>query len=322
VTGSAGLLATTGNGIKAWLDHLPGYLSLWPRLDTPQQWALATSVLVAAVVVGAGVRRARAIPWRGRYGEVLLTGLLLALVPGLLQAPIAALNARPLTAEFSAVEFAMQARLYYLSFAGIALVVSIFAAAAWPAFPSFEWRATLMFAIGSCAVILASVAWRTVDAYRARSVAIGQIAREAVAALNARELPAGDCNVYLLGIRPPPEWEIYVAMDSVVKALSPDLGKVAHCLVHTDYETFIYLLPAGESTRRGREPYATRNGPAGPLLPRRVGDLEMVYLESPTALAPRYARNALLLAYEGGRFVDVTEDVASGRRELRLRPVR
>ena len=54
----------------------------------------------------------------------------------------------------------------------------------------------------------------------------------------------------LLGVEPPPEWSVYVSIDSVVKALTPDLERVEHCFVHSDYVTYFYLMGGEDDARR------------------------------------------------------------------------
>lgn len=309
MTGTRPLAAMLGEGMALWLANLPGYLAFWPRLDGIERALLSACALLLAVPLARALRRGSG--WRA---DLLLTGLLLALLPGLIQAPIAVFNAMPLSAQVSAVETAMQSRLYYMSLTGGALLLSVLLGPAWAAAGRWRWLAAPA-AIGLL-LILALAARQTAESYRARSLEIGRTARAAVAELARHPLPAHGCRVYFLGIHHAPEWDIFVSMDAIIKALSPDLGKVAHCLVGSDSVTFMHLLPAGVAAAEGTAPYVPTRRASGPAPRRQVGNVEMLYLSPPPVFTPEAWRGTLFLANEDGVFRDVSADVLSGRRLL------
>ena len=307
------------DGLGVWLAGFPGYASFWVRLDLTQQILLGLSVTFLAAVLGYQVARSvgGADTKLGPFGPLLAVGLCLVFLPGVLQAPIAFFNAVPLNAEISAVEAAMQARLYYMSLAGIAILVAVFLSILQARAPHRLGRVGLRIAMGCVVAMIANIGWHTVDDYRVRTKAIGTVAHAAVAALARYELPAQGCRVYFLGVRHAPEWGIYVSMDSIVKALSPDLGRVRHCLIHSETPTFVYLLPAGVAKAEGTTPYQIlQRRLGGALPPRPIGGLEMVYLSRPEPFIPDSARDSLFLDWDGVRFVDVTAEVLVGRRKM------
>jgi hypothetical protein len=131
--GGASLGAVLGAGLRIWLRDVGGYFSYAALLATWQcaLLGLAAFGFVVAWVVSRRHPRAvfdanasaRAAQARTARGDLVVCGLCLLLLPALLQAPIAMLNAAPLRADFSAVEAAMQSRLYYLGIAGAALLL-------------------------------------------------------------------------------------------------------------------------------------------------------------------------------------------------------
>ena len=318
MTGAIPLQRIMADGMTTWFSALPGYLSFWVRLGKLQMFAVAmTSSILIGVLVYRLRHHCRKV-WCGRAGELMWTGVLILLLPGLMQAPIAALNSIPLDNRLSAVEAAMQSRLYSMSLAGIALITASALTVALANDHGRVWRRVTGATLAAGVLAMAIAAWQTADAYRARSVEIARVARSAVAALADHALPSSGCRVYFLGVRHAPEWGDSVSMDSIVKALSPDPDRVGHCLIHSESITYIHLLPAGIVSAEGTLPYRTLIRSTGPLLPRQVGDLEMVYLSRPERFVPDATRDSLFLAWQDGRFRDVTADVLAGRREFRF----
>lgn len=318
MTGAIPLQRILVDGLATWFSALPGYFLFWPRLGILEMLAL---LITSSFMMGWLAYRLRH-HWReilhGRAGELILTGALILFLPGLMQAPIAALNLIPLDNRISAVEAAMQSRLYSMSLAGVALIAAATLAVA-RAHDIGRLRArTMVAALTAMVSTLATAAWQTADAYRVRSVEIARVAHSAVAALAGHALPEHGCRVYFMGVQHAPEWGVSVSMDSIVKAVSADLGRIGHCLVHSESVTYIHLLPAGVVSEEGTSPYAALIRSSGPLLPRHVGDLEMVYLSRPARFVPDPARDSLFLAWDEGQFRDVTADVLAGRREFRF----
>lgn len=305
MTGTLPLPTLLAKGITIWCTDLPGYFSFWARLGCLQR-----GLLVGCALLLLGLLR-----WRGvrRHGELLLSGLMLLALPALLQAPIAAFNAMPLDGQVSAVETAMQARLYYMSLAGAALALSALLGGVWEG-ASGRWRQGAAVALIGLLLVFAGAARQSAEAYRARSVEIARTARAAVQAVSRHSLPRQHCRIYFIGVRHAPEWDIFVSMDSIIKALSPDVGKVAHCLVGSDGVTFMHLLPAGVAEAEGTAPYRPARRAGGPAPRRRVGNVEMLYLSPPATFVPEDWRGTLFLALEDGRFRDVSAEVSSGRR--------
>src|SRR5690606_8719049 len=140
----------------------------------------------------------------------------------------------------SAVEAAMQSRLYYLGVAGVAIMLAALLTPPWVAATQrrFALAAPLMVAVLTYAIVSHGCA----TSFAVRSVAISAVAREAVSAVAALDLPRERCHIVFLDVEPAPEWNIYVSMDSIIKATSPDLDRVAHCWFEANYATWFHLL--------------------------------------------------------------------------------
>jgi hypothetical protein len=252
--------------------------------------------------------------WKS-HADLAICGFSLFLLPALLQAPIAALNATPLNADVSAIEAAMQSRLYYLGLAGAAIVLAAMLSAVWQGAANRARLATVL-GIGLCVVAFGAASHRNARAFAQRSVEISAVARDAVAAVGALDLPAAHCHVAFLDIDPAPEWSQYVSMDSIIKALSPELARVGHCYFHANYVTYFHFL-GGAVDPADVLPYRPVES-GGVALPwRRIGDVTIAYVGLPEAVVASDLAAMKYLRYREGRFEDVSADVAAGRLQLR-----
>jgi hypothetical protein len=304
LTGPLPVGTAIAKGLLDWMRQMPGYVSFAARLEPWQGGAL-----VVAIVLSGAAMLAMAMSWPPRTRvrdshaaiDAAVCGLCLFVLPALLQAPVAALNAAPLAGAQSAVEAAMQSRLYYISLAGLALLA---AALAECCRRNRVAHAVLMVAIAVAVSGLAAASHRAADEFARRSLAISAPAHAAVAAVAALDVPGGNCHVVFTGVDPPPEWGLFVSMDSVVKAMSPGLGRVAHCWFHADYPTWFHLLaaPAVEADALPWRPLA-QDGEPVPW--RTLGGLVIAYVERmPAARSPAVR----VLRYRDGRFEPLPAD--------------
>ena len=303
LTGPLPVATAIGKGLLDWLRQMPGYVSFAARLEPWQRGALVVAIVLcgAALLVTVWPSRTRLCE-RSRSGiDAAVCGLCLFVLPALLQAPVAALNAAPLAGAQSAVEAAMQSRLYYLGLAGLALLA---AALAGRRRRKGAAHAALMIAIAFAVFGFAAASHRAADEFARRSLAISAPAHAAVAAVAALDLPAGNCHVVFTGIDPAPEWGRFVSMESMVKALSPGLERIAHCWFHADYPTWFHLLaaPAVETDAMPWRPLAQGGVPV-PW--RTVGGLVIAYLQPMPASSSPGVR---VLRYRDGRFEPLPAD--------------
>lgn len=305
LTGSVPMGQAIAKGMLDWVRLAPGYFSFWVRLDGASRGVL----LGAAVVLVVAVAR---VWWREvprRHALALSCGACLLLAPALLQAPIAALNAEPLSAHASAIEAAMQSRLYYLGLAGIAVML---AAGLSACASGRKGGAVLLLSPWLAVLAFAPVSHDAARSFAQRSQAISAVAREAVAAVDRLDVPPMGCRIEFLDVTFAPEWGIYVSMDSIVKALGADLGRVGHCVIRADQATWFGLF-AAPMNEVDAAPYRPFDVDGAPLPWRRVGDLVIGYLQPPVAWKAEDLAGTIFLRWSEGAFEEVRVEVVGGK---------
>ena len=274
IVGGAGLWTSLSEGLMRWFAVAPGYVGFQQHLAWPAalQALLVACLVVALLPVGRPLARQA-----GSRLPLLLIGLCLLLLPALLQAPVVRLNALALTAEMSSVEAAMQSRLYFMSLAGLALLLAMVLDRV---IASDVVPRQLAVLIGVCGLIalLAGGTHQQARDFSDLSRANAEIARQALRIADDYDWPSGSpCHLVIDEVEPPPEWSIYVSMDSVVKALYPDLEAIDHCFIHANYPTFYHLI-SSEHGDADASPFVAPDYDGGPLARRRVDGLTLVYL--------------------------------------------
>jgi hypothetical protein len=274
IVGSAGLWTSLSEGLMRWFSLAPAYIGFQPQLA----WPAGLLALLVACLVLALLPIGRPPPGQMRaHLPLLLIGLCLLLLPALLQAPVVRLNALTLTREMSSVEAAMQSRLFFMSVAGLVLLLAlvldrVIASGAAPR--------QLAALIGACASIalLAGGSHQQARDFSELSRANAELARQALRIAADFDWPSdAPCHLVIDGAEPPPEWSIYVSMDSVIKALYPDLDAIDHCFVHANYPTFYHLI-SSEHGDAEASPFTAPDYDGSPLARRRVDGLTLVYL--------------------------------------------
>jgi len=313
LTGGASIVDAFGHGVLAWSSHLFDYLTFGVRAVF--EIAIVVLVYFVAEFRLARGRRHEAHALPSALIDVLTCGTCLFVLPAILQAPIAAMNAAPLQADASAVETAMQSRLYYFSFGGLAILFATGVGRIWP-------RASIPRAIlvGALALCVAAFAWVSHDAATAfaRTTAASRPVAEAVATAVDHAATDSRCRIVVLGVAPPPEWSIYVSIDSIAKALTTDVDRVGRCFVESDYVTYFNLM-RGDANPADAMPHVPRSANARPIPWLRVGGMTSTYLDPPANADAASLAGIVFLQYKDGAFADVTADVASGRLPIALR---
>src|SRR5690606_35958575 len=135
---------------------------------------------------------------------------------------------------------------------------------------------------GAAAVLLPVVFWAMRSHEVSRAFADiarrnAEVAHEAADTMARMDVSGRACHVVFVGVPQPAEWGGFVSMDSVVKALSPDPERFAHCWIHADYPTWFHLMRAPVSVADSA-PWRPLeiDGMTVPWL--RVGDVEYAYL--------------------------------------------
>jgi hypothetical protein len=305
----AGILGTRGSGLVAdgvltitifdgslmWLKHFPGYLFHWTSLQ-PAGIRRALILLIAIVAAIAIALAAGARNERRRYSvDALLIGASLLLLPAVLQAPISVLNAARIS-DTSPAEFAMQSRLYYLSFCGLAILCAILVDAAFRT-ASRQGRQVLSAAALCLVVALALASHRMAREYASETAQPKKMVEALIEAVDRLDLPAHDCNVVVRGIVRPYAWDIYASADSILIGLSIRGGTALDCIFDADYPTFYHIIDkAGLPQNAGL--LKTRGERHAPLL---VGDSATLYLQ-PRSASQTEPPPDFVLKFEGDRF--------------------
>lgn len=315
LAGDASLTSLIGSGVVKWFGAVAGYLSYWARLDAAARCAFIAIAILLVLCVALAARKNDGDPTGSRDLDVFVCGLCLFIVPALLQAPVAALNAAALRSDMSAVEAAMQSRLYNLCIGGLVAMAAVVLRRALARAPA--WRIPVLGVVALGVVALGWTSRVTSSAYASVTAAPRPMAEAAAAAVDAIDGSAGPCHVVLLGAEPPPEWSIYVSMDAVVKALS-QRAATDRCFIHSDYPTFFNLMDRGVTSADAR-PYRPREMAGRPLAWLPVGDALVAYLDAPASDDREVLESLRFLRYEDGAFRDVTAAVRDGRIHVELR---
>ncbi|HEY6894659.1 MAG TPA: hypothetical protein VI258_10860 [Rhodanobacteraceae bacterium] len=315
LAGDASIVDAIARGLVAWCAHLPDYLTFGARSGIVV--AIVLALYLAFELARLTLVRAQpGAPASARVG-VAISGICLFVLPAILQAPIAAMNAQPLHADASAVEAAMQSRLYYFSIGGLAMLLAagLGRVGSSTKIPHAALGVTL-------AVGVALFGWKSRElatGFAVTAAAARPIAERVSAAVDrAAQGAATACRIVVLGVQPPPEWSVYVSIDSVAKALTSDIDRVGRCFVEADYVTYFNLM-RGDPTPASASPYLPRSANGRPIPWLRIGDMTSAYLDPPTNADAAQLAGIVFLRYENGALVDVTGDVATGRTSAALR---
>ncbi|MCC5864743.1 MAG: hypothetical protein JJU31_06490 [Wenzhouxiangella sp.] len=294
-------------GSVTWLQLAWSWSTFWERLTVLERGLMLVGSLML-LVSSLGLFRAAPPPARPASTATLpspiafVIGLSLLLLPALLQAPVVVLNAAPLMAQESAVETAMQSRLYYMSLAGLAMLLGIGLDGVF----SRLGRGTR--AIASVALLLIGLALglathQHARAFADRSSSMAELAHQISDAVLGLDLPAERCHVLVLDLAPPPEWSRYVSVDSMVKALHPVPQAVGHCLFHANFITFFHLVDKRHAML-DPWPFLDLSINDQPVPRRTIGQLTTMHLQYPDQLPPEAIANLQVLRHEGGQIVN------------------
>lgn len=311
LTGGLPLGDAFAKGIADGLRQMPAYLTFWPRLPVSGRAVLALAGLFALGVLVWG----RAA-WRAD-AATLACGAVVLLAPLLLQAPVAALNARALDSAQSVVETAMQSRLYYTGLGGIAMIFAVVLDRVWRG--GTPLRHTCLLAIATFVGLgIAAASHQDARTFAERTARNARLAHAAVTAVDALDLSSSACHVVFLGVEPPPEWSTYVSMDAIVKAIDTDHARTDRCWFHVGYPTWFFLQPASAKAADA-VPYEVMRIDGRALPWRDVGGATIAYLQAPRELDAAARARLHWLRWNGRGFDDVGADVAAGRLPVDLR---
>jgi hypothetical protein len=308
------MLATFARGTVLWLRVGYDYFVVDPR-QAP--WMTALQALGAVLIILAIVFAARSGAPNSRAYGLTAALVILLLLPGPTQAPVIALFVSDPGPVRDWFHMAIESRLFHISLA--ALVVALMLLTTRPAPSGRELRKPHVEFLTAAGLALMITAW--IPAAHALAHDYARRTREQIAPLQAvheaiarLDLPAQHCQIYLLGTAGLSDFA--GSGDAMIKATTPDLRRLGHCLVSTE-----------------RTPWGNfvRTGSIGDYRPLRVlkdhgsqvpwlvlGDLELAYFNLDADIDARTIDDAFFLEYGAGQFRDVTADVRSGARPVRF----
>lgn len=308
------MVAMFARGTWLWLRVGYGYFIADSRQSSWTLLLQAAGALLIALALVAAIRRRRS--GSGAWGLAAALATLI-LLPAPTQAPVVSLFVSDPGVVRDWFYPVIESRLFYISFAG--LIVALALATAVPddaADAPVANRVNLFVGAGLAALI---VAWTWAShaiahdwASRTRAEAAPLQAVDA--AIAKLDLPLRRCQIYLLGataIR-----GLADSSDAMVKATTPDLDRVRHCLIQTERTPWGSFLPAGETVDYSPLRPLTHDGVPLPWL--ELGRVRLAYFNLDADIDARTIDGAFFLDYRNGEFVDVSADVRSGRRPVQF----
>ena len=310
-----GLAATLTHGFGKWVAALPHFVVV---PDGPRFAATAWAVALGALVALSLPHLARRTNREPGLLRIVALGALLTLVTAAAQAPVA--NLTGLEPAPSVFDFRIVAasRLYYVPIAGLCLIGAALGEAITRA-PLASWlRQSVvgLMALGVFALVAQSRSvGRDVHVFAERTGPMFLSAT--LEALRARPaLPPG-CKVYFLGMPPAADHFRYYLQVIVMQAL-PRGHPATKCFLLSEHTPWYNLLETEGLGREPQRPLDTMLVGGKPFQPLTVGNLRFYFLNVPDNDAVRADPAATFLAWDNGRFVDVTADVRARRREVKF----
>jgi hypothetical protein len=216
--------------------------------------------------------------------------------------------------------FVRDTRFFYLVFTALTLLLAL---------PLARLPASVSklknLSVATTMVLIGFWIWtshRTAHEYSHASRVSIQLMRSALDAVEQHPRVGGQCEVYFLDAPDNKLLFFTSTIDAAIKALSPDLQRVARCRFQTANASWFYLLPRHTLRLDNIAPMSAvyNNGKPEPWL--EVGDMQVAYLNLNEKVDATTLRDAIFFAWDGHRFIDITDDVLAGRRKVTFRCLR
>lgn len=297
------------DGMTAWILNLGSYASLLPRLG----WTTGLMFALGVFALMAYALRAMRSGWDSNRTAALLAGLSIVAVAALVQWPRTGLVLMNLQFGSDAFLDVLAARYYFMAAVGFAIVLASVLANGESSVSSR--RGTWLAALTTFLVVtpLFSVSQHIVRSYRTQTIEQNTMATAAVDAIAMIKLPTADCQIYLLGTG---NLQFGFYVDTAVKALSTDLSRVETCYIQTENAPWYYLVDTSEIGRSTQSPYSPVRVGEDSMRPIRLGHGALVFVNLIPASQPSLGPGSFFLEWKGGVFVDIGEEVRSGRRPI------
>ena len=300
-------------GTWKWIEGAPGFFVVHRGgVAAIAAWIAAVALLAAAFVYAAATKRL------GRPGLAKGAFLALAILASSVIAPATIVGQIPLPSHRQGdfdVGALLSSRFYYMPWAAVAMLL----AAAGEALRSGTVPRGVRLAVGfsfALAIVGLVATSRNVgrDFAAHTESQVGLYERAALASLATLPAPAPGCKVYLLDI-PERAFHFREMADTAVKQFLPRGDARLACFIQAEHAPWYHLVADGHLPARAYEPLEIIAMGGKPFPPLRLGNLTYYYLRIPDSEAVRSDPNATFLAFENGRFRDVTAEVRAGTRK-------
>jgi hypothetical protein len=310
------LITTFASGIAVWLRVGIDYFIRDPRQAAALTALQTLGALVVLVAVVLAARARRLEPAARNYGLAAALAILI-LLPAPTQAPVISIFVRAIGADRGWFNMAIESRLYHITLAAVIVLLMLLTTRR--ASPQAAGDRRPVERLVAAGIVLSVAAWIPTShgiahdyaSHSREQIALVESAQAAIARLS---LPRHRCQIYLLGLAPPPDFG--GSGDAIIKATAPDLARLDHCLILTERTPWANFVRTG-----GVEDYRplrvlTYQGAPVPWL--ILGDFELAYFNLDADVDARTIDAAVFLDYRDGAFVDVTGAVRDGTRPLRF----
>lgn len=293
------------DGVANWGVGWIDYLTFSRRMNGWKPYAAVAGCLIVAILSVPGLTGS----WSAARRRLILTGAVLWVSTALLQWPLLGFQPLRLSETASAVDIALNARYFYATQAGFLLVMCGLLLPGCARWKPARWG--LASAIGLLVMAWLASAQHLVRSYRNETRVQRELVESAIRAIDAIELQSGSCQIYLLDTE---DWKFGWVSDEAIKAVIPDLARIAPCLVQTEHTPWYHIAAIDRVDPATLHPMSIARGfdVAAGSLPIGRGRFMVLNLAAGTVI-PSHA-NAHFLSWQENRFVDVSRDVLEGRR--------
>jgi hypothetical protein len=305
LAGERGLMGLLLDGLGNWFAGWMDFLSYWSRLQGWKQFAsISALVILAALTLIASMR-----DWSLRRWQAFLAGMALWLSTGLLQVPLLAHFSVRLEESTSAIYAVLNSRYFYSSLAGFLIAVAALLA---PLCLTRRWaRAFALIAISMLVVVWFSASQSASRRHRIETQAQKEVVDAAIRAMDRMDIPSAGCQVYLLDTK---IWSFGWVSDEAIKAITPNLQRIAGCLIQTEHTPWYHIAIIDQLDSESLGPLSLIGGADRTGARQPIGKARFLILNlDPEARLPRNSK-ARFLSWREHSFVDITDDVMSGRR--------
>jgi len=300
-------LAAFASGFCNWLRAGAVYLFADPRAP---RWAIVCIAFATAAWLAAALLARRSAANSRPRLHVAAALLALILLPGLVQAPVAAKHlAAGIGSDLFFFNLIVPSRFFHLGLAGLICGLALITTS-----PRGTVRSSTL-RLSTAGILLALVGLVPVSQRIARDYADGTNKQAAAfvaaeTALAQATLPQHGCQVYFL--QTSTLWGFAGLSDSIAKGLSAQPERLAHCLISTEQPAWTYFVRKDSVQPDDYRPLHPLEVAGKPFPVLEIGDTQALYFSMGEDLRSAPPASAIFLEYRDGAFVDVSTAVRSG----------